>query len=62
MDITIFGNHGYFLSNLLSMADLEGGWVGSSPACADNLQVGGSKGEDERRGERERKGERREKK
>jgi hypothetical protein len=38
------------------------GLSGLQPPCAGSLQVGGSKGEEERRGERERKGERRERK
>jgi hypothetical protein len=33
------------------------GLGGLQPPCVDSLQVGGSKGEEERRGERERKGE-----
>ena len=41
------------------MADPRGGLGGLQPPCAGSLQVGGSKGEEERRGERERKGERR---
>jgi hypothetical protein len=32
------------------------GLGGLQPPCANSLQVGGSKGEEERRGERERKG------
>jgi hypothetical protein len=46
-------------ANVLGEADPRGGLGGLQPPCAGSLQVGWSKGEEERRGEREREGERR---